>query len=475
MNRRQRLITYFDKLLNGRTELAISPNLATDSGWSSLGHTRHDRDAGEIQQQYTDSLTAWRKNPMAWRIIQITTDYTIASGIQVSSPDRHMQRFITAFWQHPENHMHTRLESMSDELARSGDLFPVLFRQRQDGVSLIRFITKDQIEEIETAPNDWEREITIKQKSSDPTKAKTWRTPHYNRSYRNKDVIMHYSINRPIGAIFGESDLTTILPWLLRYSRMLEDRVRFHWATRLFLWFVQVPRNRVAEKADQYRNPPEAGSVIVHDESETWEAKSPVLRGADAAPDLKAVRNMIDAGSGYPPHWRGEAQDVNLATAQAMQEPAERHLLRRQTYFIWMLSDIIYQAYIRANQLRPELWPMPKTNNYTQLFNIAAPDVSRSDNHALAQAAERLANAFQSIRDQYPQSDTLRRILLKLVLNFAGEVASDETLDAIMEETVEPSTQTVTPATRPSPNGTAVKENPHERIGTRLISGDRLT
>jgi hypothetical protein len=125
-----------------------------------------------------------------------------------------------------------------------------------------------------------------------------------------------------------------------------------------------------------------------------------------------------------------------------------------------MLSDIIYQAYTRANQLRPELWPMPKTNNYTQLFNIAAPDVSRSDNHALAQAAERLANAFQSIRDQYPQSDTLRRILLKLVLNFAGEVASDETLDAIMEETVEPSTQTVTPATRPNPNGTAVKENP---------------
>jgi hypothetical protein len=167
---------------------------------------------------------------------------------------------------------------------------------------------------------------------------------------------------------------------------------------------------------------------------------------------------MIDAGSGYPPHWRGEAQDVNLATAQAMQEPAERHLLRRQTYFVWMLSDITYQAYIRANQLRPEMWPLPNTADYTQLFNIAAPDVSRSDNNALAQAAERLANAFDSIRSQYPQSDTLRRILLKLVLNFAGETATDETLDSIMDETVEPESQTEPSATRPSPNGTAEKE-----------------
>ena len=462
MNRRQRLITWLDRQLNGPpAQLAISPNLRTDDGWSGLTHRRHDRDAGAIQQQYDDALTAWRKNPMAWRIIQITTDYTVSNGIQISSPDQDMQRFIDAFWQHPENHIHTRLESMSEELARSGDLFPVLFRQRQDGVSLLRFLTKDQIQEIETAPNDWERETTIIQKTADPTRPKRWRTPHYTRSYRNKAIAMHYSINRPIGAIFGESDLTTLLPWLLRYSRMLEDRVRFHWATRLFLWFVQVPRNRVSEKAEQYKTPPEAGSVIVHDESEQWTATSPVLRGADAAPDLKAVRNMIDAGSGYPPHWRGEAADVNLATAQAMQEPAERHLLRRQTHFIWILNDITYQAYIRAHQLRPELWPMPATNNYRDLFNVAAPDVSRSDNNALAQAAERLANAFDSIRSQYPQSDTLRRILLKLVLNFAGEVASDETLDAIMDEAVEPSTQLPNPPapeTRPSPNGTAVPE-----------------
>jgi len=55
--------------------------------------------------------------------------------------------------------MDLRLQAMSDDLARAGDIFPVLFRNSQDGMSYIRFITKDRIVKIESAPNDWEKEI----------------------------------------------------------------------------------------------------------------------------------------------------------------------------------------------------------------------------------------------------------------------------------------------------------------------------
>ena len=75
------------------------------------------------------------------------------------------------------------------------------------------------------------------------------------------------------------------------------------------------------------------------------------MRGTDAAKDLQAVRMMVDAGSGYPPHWRGEAADANLATATAMQAPTERHLLRRQQYFSYMIQDILYHAYERSVQI----------------------------------------------------------------------------------------------------------------------------
>ena len=60
--------------------------------------------------------------------------------------------------------MDLRLESMCEELARAGDLFPVLFRNDKDGMSYLRFITKDDIVKIETLSTDWETEISYHQK-----------------------------------------------------------------------------------------------------------------------------------------------------------------------------------------------------------------------------------------------------------------------------------------------------------------------
>ena len=319
-------------------------------GWMSLTGREHDYEASKIQELYQDALTAWRKNPIAWRIVAITTDYVVGDKLRISSDNRTLQKFIHGFWNHPKNRIDLRLEAMSDELARAGDLFVVLFRNDQDGMSYLRFVTKDRIQKIETAPNDWETELVYfeTQESGAP---REWLSPAHPDAHQAPAVMLHYAVNRPIGALLGEGDLTTMIPWLQRYSRMLEDRVRLHWAMRAFLWLVTVPTNKVREKQEQYRQPPESGSIVVKDKSEKWEAVTPSLNGADASHDMKAVRGMIDSGSGYPPHWRGESGDANLATATAMQGPTERHLLRRQQYFVFMLQDIVYHAYNRAIQL----------------------------------------------------------------------------------------------------------------------------
>ncbi len=313
---RQRLLEGFKRAMGRRRLAKVVGGVDDSPGWTSLTGRAHDYDPARVQELYQDALAAWRKNPIAWRIIAITTDYVIGDHIRLSSPLRNLERFTRRFWSHPLNRMDLRLESMCDELARSGDLFVLLFRNPADGLSYVRFITKDRICKMETAENDWETEL-VYYETQDVAAPRAWLSPAHPEAPGAAAVMLHYAINRPLGALLGESDLTTLLPWLLRYSRMLEDRVRLHWALRSFLWLVTVPSQRVREKAEQYRTPPEAGSIVVHDEGERWEAVTPQVRGADAAPDLKAVRGMIDAGSGYPPHWRGEAADANLATATA--------------------------------------------------------------------------------------------------------------------------------------------------------------
>jgi hypothetical protein len=433
MNMKEQWTRFWNRVpLGERSRLSSAlPTPVTDEGaWRSLSGRGHDHNFAAVQEQYADALSAWRRNPLAWRITAITSDYILGDHILISSPQRNLRSFIAEFWNHPKNRLDNRLEAMCDELTRAGDLFVLLFRNQQDGMSYIRFVTKDRIQRIETAPNDWETEIAYYE-TQDMGEPLRWQSAHTAKGDESA-VMLHYAINRPLGALLGESDLSSMLPWLLRYARMLEDRVRLHWAVRSFLWMVTVPGSRIREKQQQYAVPPESGSVVIKDEGETWQAVAPDLHASDAQADLKAVRGMIDAGSGYPPHWRGEAADANLATATAMQAPTERHLARRQQYFLFILQDILYHAYQRAAQ--SGRLPTLRTTDYARLFTIQAPDISRTDNESLARAAKLLAETFDTLVRQFPDSDTLARLLLDMTFKASGNPLPDDLLDKIMAE-----------------------------------------
>jgi hypothetical protein len=408
---------------------SVSSRVDESPGWTTITGRPHERTSAEIQDIYEDALKAWRKNPIAWRITAITSNYVVGDEIVISSPNRNLNKYIHNFWNHPKNMMDQRLEPMCDELSRAGDLFVALFRNEQDGMSYIRFITKDRIQNIDTANNDWESELAYYE-TQDTGEPKKWLSIHHPSAADSDAVMLHYSINKPIGALLGESDLTTMIPWLMRYSRMLEDRVRLNWAVRAFLWIVTVPSNKVKAKMEQYRNPPEAGSIVVKDESEKWEVTTPLLRASDAQYDLRSVRNMIDAGSGYPPHWRGEAEPANLATARAMTGPTERQLIRRQKYFHFMLQDILYQGYQRAVQVGRGR--QLKHSDYDKLFVVTASDLSRSDNESLAKAARDFTQAMYSLSSQLHVNEPFSRRLLRLSFKFAGEPISEAEIDEIL-------------------------------------------
>lgn len=130
------------------------------------------------------------------------------------------------------------------------------------------------------------------------------------------------------------------------------------------------------------------------------------------------------------------APDCNLivlATATAMQAPTERHLLRRQQYFAFILQDIVYQAYQRAAQIGT-VRPLP-TQDYAQLFTLTTPDISRSDDETLARAARDLTQALTSLAAYLPaRSPTFTRLALALALKTAGSPQPEAALDRIVEE-----------------------------------------
>ena len=452
-------MTWWQRLTQ-RRQLAAADLREGAGGWSAVSASgqpapfgRGDRPPDDARRQYDEALLAWRTNPYAKRIVDIITDYTVGDGLTPVAPGE-IGRFVDAFWSHPQNRLALRLPELMDELSRAGDLFLVLFRNAADGLSYVRAVPKSEVVEIVTAGNDWEREIAyvVRGGGDDgrpPTAdggrqpfgggqpsavgglgTTTFLSPNHPDAATADAVMLHYSINRPVGALLGESELASILPWLRGYSRMLEDRVRLNWAARAFLWFVTVPTGRVNAKAEQYSAPPEPGSIVVHDDGERWEMQAANLRGLDAQHDLRALRQAISAGSGQPPHWHGDGGDINRAVAAAMQDPAVRRLRRRQRHLQHIVVDLCAVAYERAYELgrarrRPD----------RSVIRVELPDISREDNESLALAAERMTGAMGQLLAALPGfSPTLAGQLLPLVFKFAGEPISPGLGNMIIDE-----------------------------------------
>lgn len=428
--RRHRLALRLATAIGGptlRAQLAaLSAPIDDRPGWVDLTNRTYDRPNYDREKILDDALTAVRKNPLAKAIIETTTDFVIGDGITITSPDPDLATWLPNFTNHPENRLALRLPDLCSDLARDGELFIALHRNPVDGMSYIRAIPARSIAAIETAENDWEHELTYTDTDTD----KAWVSQRHPRALTARAVVCHYAVNRPARALRGDSDLATLIPWLLRYSRMLEDRVRLHWALRVYLWFVKVPDSKVAAKHAQYAAPPEPGSVIVHTPDEEWSMQTPNLHGDDAGADMKALRHLIYAGARQPGHWHGE-QGSNRAEALMMQQPAERHLRQRQEFLTYALTDLLataYRRYCYTRHLQPPA-------NLEALIQITRTDISRTDNLDLATAGRAIALALKVLQGSLPgYSQTLATRMITLFHRFTGADITAEELSSIIEE-----------------------------------------
>ena len=296
-----------------------------------------------------------RSNPLAHRLISMTTDFVIGGGIKLTG-----NVWARKFWDHPLNDMDTRAYRWCDELTRSGELFIVLSRNPVNGMSYVREVPALLVDQIETDPEDLERELRYHELTRD-TEGKWW--PAHNDAVPigtdgpagrlPPQIMLHYSINKPVGDTRGASDLASIIPWLERYDMWLEDRVRINRFKGAYLYHVRIENalpGILEAKRLQYSRPPTSGSIIVTDAAEHWEAVQPKIAADDVEADGKAIRLMIAAGAGIPLHFLAEGESATRATAKEMNAPTYRHFAHRQYIFEHILRDVVQVAAARAGK-----------------------------------------------------------------------------------------------------------------------------
>ena len=391
----------------------------------------YDRPLGDRQSVLEQSLEAWRVNPLARRLVELTTQYVVGSGIRVHCKHSATARFLRAFWDQPLNRMAVRCSEWCDELTRSGNLF-LLLATDAGGMSYVRAVPASEIKDIQSRSNDVEQPLTfIPAPSLDNPDPQGWAAYKADRDARCEDgsfepVMLHYAINRPAGALWGESDLAPLLRWLSRYANWLEDRARLNRYRTAFLYQVKArfvsESERLARQQRLNASPPTPGSILVTDENETWEVIGPKLDSEQANTDGLALKKMIAAGAGVPLHFLAEPESATRTTAEAAGGPTYRRFEQRQAYFLWLLRDMLQvvlnrRALVEGNRSGPgRIDPQARVE-------VHGGDLSARDNVALGLAGNHIMATLAQLRDRGLIDDAE---LLRLLYRFIGETTEIE-------------------------------------------------
>ncbi|NLD73071.1 MAG: hypothetical protein GX649_10195 [Chloroflexi bacterium] len=336
---------------------------ADDGDWRPLAAAGKTPPWQEVRASIERVEAACRTNPLAARLVGMTTDFVVGAGARVEG-----HPFALRFWHDPLNAMDRRIHRWCDELSRAGELFLVLSRNPVTRMSYVREVPASRIDAVETDPDDLERTVRYHQLTDSP-EGRWW--PAEGAGVEAPDdepdqVMVHCCINRQVGEVRGRSDLAQVVTWLDRYDLWLEDRVRINRYKGAYLWHVQVRSplpGQLEQRRAQYSRVPQSGSIIVTDANEEWRAVQPQIAADDVEADGKAIRLMVAAGVGVPLHYLAEGESANRATAREMGTATFRHFQHRQHVFQGILEDVVRAAGRRAGlgeiAVRVRLDPVP--------------------------------------------------------------------------------------------------------------------
>src|SRR4051812_14576664 len=99
----------FSAEVSRRTQLAIAAlDDARDAVITGQRARERDRFTFDREDVLRDALEAWRTNPLARRIVSLTTQYVIGEGVRIESKHPATAHFLAEWWAHRLNHMAVR-------------------------------------------------------------------------------------------------------------------------------------------------------------------------------------------------------------------------------------------------------------------------------------------------------------------------------------------------------------------------------
>jgi hypothetical protein len=401
-------------MLNDALEAALSASPITDNNFFPQGMSGSytDRGTWDRKKIFSEALRAWRVNPIARRIVRLTTSFIIGKELKIKTKNEKLQIWLDEWAK--KNQLKRNLKRWKDEDTRTGNLF-ILFNVLENKFSILRAIPAETIDEIITAPNDIEQEIKYTYQDGDGIE-RYW--PAQSDEIEESLFVKHYASNQPVGSPWGEGDLSPLLVWIGRYSSWLEDRVRLNKFRTAFMYVVSGSYKSEGERSAREKainaNPPKSGSVLVinRDNGEDYGILSANLDSFDASVDGVTVKKMIMSGIGFPMHYFAEPESATSTTAEAAGTPTFRTLEENQADFFDVIIDLSKTAAEIAGFTVKDgdIW-------------VEGSDITERDNATLALA---LGRSYPHLADMLDRNAIDDKEFLKQVYKMFAQIWTNE-------------------------------------------------
>lgn len=381
-------------------------NLTAAQGGSAYYRklTTSNRDLSPLQHDRMLEIAyyLYDANPLAKRILELTRDYILGEGVEIRATDKaqKLQPILDRHWQDHINRWDLKLHDKVLELGLFGEQCYTVSVNPVDGHVRLGYVDPGRVGEVLRDPHNAEvvQAIALKSESGGAVERlkviqvderpgsrsfgrligaetdqqgqviETWRDGDVDRPYLGS--CFWFAINKVSTAQRGRSDLLGLADWVDGYDQLLFGELDRTLLIKSFLYDVSLAgadEAAVAAAKLRYAKPPNPGSILVHNDRETWQVLTPDLKAQDAQNSADLILSTIATGSGHPKTWLNGMMDDNRASAEGMGEPAFKRLAERQRYVSYML-DLIMTYVLDQAELhgqvkyrgakRPEPWPV---------------------------------------------------------------------------------------------------------------------
>jgi hypothetical protein len=325
-----------------------------ESGWTRMGVGMREVPHWTQEKARDSSVAAYRSNPMARAIIDTYTAFCVGDkGVtfQATNPDVH--QVVETFWNDPRNRVADLQELWLRDQMLTGETLLELMQGERSGVVRYSPIEPSLISNVTLLHGNplWPYQVMIRQPGGGE-KGYTVAAVDDATGLRDGEAMFWTPNKTLLTDRRGMPFLMPILDWLDSYDAILSNLIDRTALARYFVWDVTVQGTQddvnAFTAARGGTHVPPSGSVEVHNQSVTWEAKHAQTGAQEDSIAGKSVLTVIAGGAGLAKTWLADPEDANRATSLTMAEPVRRRVGGLQKTWLGYQTELARFAVDRA-------------------------------------------------------------------------------------------------------------------------------